>query len=189
MKLDTQCKLVTVIPENVISKIESSFTEEDWNGLDYRKHLANMKDVNSLPIMHNELCFVPSKRNDIIKGIHKMPLYDKYFPLIEPILLELKNHYNYRQYSAFFARLDAGAQIGEHADQGNFLTLCHRIHVPIVTADQVFYKIDGKYFNWKRGEVWEFDNMRRHTSINKSNIKRIHLIINLYNLSDEELER
>lgn len=188
MKMDVPCKLISNIPESVINNIENAFTEEDWFVKDYRGALDNMVSVNSLPVYHSEICYKNMSDNSVIRSIKKMPLYDKYYPLIEPILEQLKQHYEYRQYAAFFARLAPNSSVGEHADHGNFLSLCHRIHVPIITNDKVFYKIDGQMFSWKRGEVYEFDNMRRHTSINKSEEYRVHLVINLYNLTDEQLK-
>ena len=189
MRMNVPCKLVTSIPESVIDNIENAFVEEDWFAKDYRSKLPNMTRVNSLPVMHSEMCYVNSDTNDVIRSIKPMPLYDKYYPLIVPVLDELRKHYEFKQYAAFFARLAPNSSVGEHSDFGKFLSLCHRIHIPIITNDKVFYKIETTRYSWNRGEVHEFDNMRSHSCINESDVHRVHLIVNLYNLSEEELKR
>jgi aspartyl/asparaginyl beta-hydroxylase (cupin superfamily) len=47
--------------------------------------------------------------------------------------------------------------------------------------------IDKNMYYWERGKIYEFDNTRLHGVYNNSNEYRIHLVINLYNLSDEQL--
>ena len=51
----------------------------------------------------------------------------------------------------------------------------------------VKYVIDDIEYYWEKGNIYEFDNMRLHGVINRSNQHRVHLVINLYNLTDEEL--
>ncbi len=189
MKLTIPYKKVSEIPLKIIDDIVSSFVEEDWHTSDYRKKADNMESTNSIPIFHTEKCINSDPySNDAIRSIRKYPLYDKYYPLIDPILQHLKSIYEYRQYAAFFARLAPRSVVGSHVD-GNkpFLASCHRIHVPIVTNSEVSYVIEGMEYYWKKGSVYEFDNMREHGVINRSDQYRIHLVINLYNLTNEEL--
>jgi hypothetical protein len=189
MKLDIPYKKVSEISINILDNIIANFVEEDWHVDDYRRNAGNMENTNSIDVIHTKKCVNSDPNsNDAIRSIQKGILYDKYYPLIEPILDHLKTVYIYRQYAAFFARLEPHAIIGTHRD-GNkpFLASCHRVHVPIITNPEVKYTIEGVEYYWEKGSIYEFDNMRPHGVINRSNDYRVHLVINLYNLTDEEL--
>lgn len=187
MKLDVPYKIVTTIPETIIQDIISSIDDPDWFVKEYRNGLPSMKDTNSIPIMHPDRCWMNRSDNQIIREIQKQPLHDKFYPKIEPILEILSRFYKYRQYSAFITRCAPKGKVGIHRDAGNFLEKCHRIHIPLLTHEDALYVINDERVHWKHGHVYEFDNTLPHGVENNSNIYRIHLIINLYNLTDEEL--
>ena len=188
MKLQIDHKRVTTVPEELIMALESSFKEEDWLVSDYRRVVDNMSKTNTIPILHTPLCAKGIVSYQAINDIREEKLYNKYFPLVEPIINLLKNHYTFNKYACFLTRLEPNSEIGMHVDKGLFLELCNRVHVPIVTNSKVRYLIDSQSYYWERGGVYEFDNTRMHGVQNKSNEYRIHFIINLYNLSEEELK-
>jgi aspartyl/asparaginyl beta-hydroxylase (cupin superfamily) len=130
--------------------------------------------------MHTKLCV--SGANDLfaIEDIKPEKLYEKYQDLLNLTLNELKKHYEFSKYSAFLARLKPNGVVGMHVDSGSFLTLCHRIHIPLKTNPAVSYVIDDKEYYWEPGNIYEFDNTRMHGVINRSDKYRIHLVINLY---------
>jgi hypothetical protein len=187
MKLNVDHKIVCDIDETIIDSIVDAFTEDDWHVSDYRNKAGGMSKTNTIPIMHTPLCRTGQCDMEPIKQLRKELLYDKYFPLVEPVLDKLREHYQFRQYAIFIARLSPKSSINPHADSGNFLELCNRIHVPLVTNPEVKYMIDKNFYYWQRGKIYEFDNTRLHGVYNNSDEYRIHLVINLYNLSDEQL--
>ncbi|GAA2581435.1 aspartyl/asparaginyl beta-hydroxylase domain-containing protein [Actinomadura fulvescens] len=76
--------------------------------------------------------------------------------------------------------LPAGSDIGEHNDAGsNFLFGSLRLHVPIVTHDDVVMVIDGERMRWRPGELWWGDFARPHWLRNDSDITRVHLVIDV----------
>ena len=180
-------RVVTNISLDALDNIINNIEEPDWYSSDYRKNSFNMSGVASIPIYHTPLCVSAQCNNGAIRDIKKQLLYDKYFPLIEPILNELRKHYDFTQYAAFLARLSPYSNIGMHTDLGNFLTLCHRIHIPLVTNPNIEYIIEDKSYYWEKGSIYEFDNTLMHGVSNKSDRHRIHLVINLYNLTEQEL--
>ena len=187
MKLDVPYKQLSTIPYDIIDNLVFNISENDWYISDYRNNATNMGNTNSIPIQHTEKC-LGGEPGSAIRNIKKEVLYDKYFPLIEPILDHLKQHYSYHTYTAFLARLDSKSEIGMHRDgNGPFLSLCHRIHVPIITNPDVKYVIDDVEYYWEKGNVYEFDNMRVHGVINRSEEYRVHLVINLYSLETVQL--
>jgi aspartyl/asparaginyl beta-hydroxylase (cupin superfamily) len=180
MKLSVDQKKVCVIEQSLIDDFLSIIDENDWYVANYRDKAGNMSDTNSIPIMHTKLCASGLNSMKAIDDIKPEPLYEKYKNPLNLILQELKKYYEFDKYSAFLARLKPNGVIGSHIDSGKFLTLCHRIHVPLQTNSNVEYLIDNKKYYWEIGNAYEFDNTRMHGVINNSNEYRIHLVINLY---------
>ena len=187
MKLEVNQKIVGTVPQNLLDSILDIIEEDDWHVSDYRKGVGNMSDTNTIPIFHTPLCASGLYTNEPIRSIRKEKLYDKFFPKLEPIFDILKQIYTYRQFSVFIARLRPGGKIGFHRDSGNFLELCHRVHVPLQSNPNVEYIIDDKSYYWEPGNIYEFDNTKIHGVFNNSNEYRIHIVTNLYNLTDEQL--
>jgi hypothetical protein len=187
MKLDVDQKIIGQMPTHLIENFLNAIDEQDWYADDYRQNVGNMSDTNSIPIHHSPLCASGRYDMEPIRSIRKEKLYDKFFPYVEPILDVLREHYEFKQYSCFLARLKPFGKIGEHNDRGSFLELCHRVHVPLKSNSDVRYVIDDKSYYWEPGNIYEFDNTRRHAVHNNSEDYRIHLVINLYNLTEEQL--
>ena len=78
---------------------------------------------------------------------------------------------------AFLVQLKAGVQISEHLDKGYSLNHSHRIFIPILTNDAVFFEIDKMTLNLFEGEIVEVNNRMPHSIINQSNQNSIHLIL------------
>ena len=75
-------------------------------------------------------------------------------------------------------RLNAGAIIKEHCDlELNFEKGEIRLHVPIITHDDVEFYLDNERVHLKEGECWYLNFNLPHSIINNSNIDRIHLVI------------
>jgi len=181
MKLPVDQKLICKIDKKIINDILKNIEESDWHIDDYRNKI--FPDVNSIPIFHTTTC----GDTPPLSTIGKKPLFEKFYPLIFPILDELKNHYNYNYHASVIAKLRPHGTIHPHEDRGDFLTRCHRVHVPLQTNEKVVYWIAGEHYYWEVGNIYEFDNTLVHGVFNGGNQERIHLILNLYNLPEEEL--
>lgn len=164
----------------MIGKFLSKISEEDWYVSTYRDNIPTMLSTNSIPLHHTSLCASGLCNDDAINSIRKEPLFYKFEGELMTIIEILKEHYNFKQYAAFLARLDPESEIGEHVDSGNFLTKCHRIHIPLKTNPDVAYCIDNIEYHWPSGKIYEFDNTRLHSVKNRSKEQRIHLVVNLY---------
>ena len=184
MELSVDQKIVCKIEQTIIDNILKNITKEDWFIDNYRNNAGGMHDTNSIPIFHSVRC---GDDPNALMTVEKRPLFDKFYPLILPILNILKKYYNYNYHASFLARLNPRGTITKHSDSGAFLERCHRVHVPLKTNKDVTYWIDGKPYYWEVGNVYEFNNLLEHKVINNSDQERIHLILNLYNLSEDEL--
>ena len=75
-------------------------------------------------------------------------------------------------------KLNAGAIIKEHHDaELNFEKGEIRVHIPVVTNDDVEFYLDSERMNLKEGECWYMNFNLKHSIINNSKINRIHLVI------------
>jgi hypothetical protein len=188
MKLNIDQKIVGHVSESVINNLLNAIDEPDWYADDYRESAGNMQDTNSIPIIHSHLCGADSTIKTI-QTIEKRVLYDKFYPLIEPIFNELSKTYSFNKIACFLSRLKPRGTIGVHADSGIFLELCHRIHVPLKSNPRVRYVINGVSYFWEPGKIYEFNNLLPHGVFNESPEERIHLVVNLYNLTQEQMDK
>lgn len=82
-------------------------------------------------------------------------------------------------------RLAPGAVIQEHRDkERNWACGIVRLHIPIVTSDQVFFFVNRRRVVMKPGELWYFDLQYLHSVRNEGSVARVHLVLDLV-LNDE----
>jgi hypothetical protein len=75
-------------------------------------------------------------------------------------------------------KLNAGAIIKEHRDaELNFEKGAIRLHIPVITHDEVEFYLENERIHLKEGECWYMNFNLLHSINNKSNINRIHLVI------------
>ena len=74
-------------------------------------------------------------------------------------------------------RLKAGGSIAQHQDMNFSLSHSHRVHVPVVTNEDVDFKVGNETINMRPGEVIEINNRRMHSVHNGGDSDRVHLIL------------
>lgn len=81
-------------------------------------------------------------------------------------------------YVARILFLPPGKVIGEHNDVGfGWDRGMVRLHIPIITDPRVEFMIGGESVYWKPGEFWFGDFSLPHSLQNKSDITRVHLVL------------
>jgi hypothetical protein len=78
---------------------------------------------------------------------------------------------------ASLVKLPAGNSIAEHRDMNFSLTHSHRIHLPIVSNENVRFVVGEESINMREGELYEINNRRLHSVHNSSSEDRVHLIL------------
>lgn len=160
------------------------FTEEDWSRNDLRqKKFETHKDTKTIPLIFDE------------DMRHENPTFMPEYKLLEsqlkPLYAFIKRHYNkslkYKRLQkkhgnaypirTILARLRPNGSIRAHMDRNHTLTHGHRIHIPIVTDKSVYFSVGENTQYLEEGEVWEINNRHIHQVENKSEIHRIHIII------------
>ncbi|NNL93013.1 MAG: aspartyl/asparaginyl beta-hydroxylase domain-containing protein [Saprospiraceae bacterium] len=77
-----------------------------------------------------------------------------------------------------FLVLEPGGIISRHVD--TFLSgRVVRLHIPVVTHDDVEFMLADLRQNWKEGEFWYGDFTMPHSVHNRSDITRVHLVIDV----------
>jgi hypothetical protein len=120
---------------------------------------------------------------------YERPLWDEWKPLLEPVLNDATAPYGY-ELGAFprvmLARMAPGGVIHPHRDQNPAAKWPHKIHVPLLTNDDVTFYVDGKGYHFAEGEAVEVNNMGLHAVENRGSTDRIHLIFEYYDLDQPE---
>jgi len=122
---------------------------------------------------------------------NRQPAIKVFGPIIRPVLgitadffdkspkgLELTRQYGIAYFiRASFLRLLPGASIAEHRDMNFSQAHAHRVHVPIITNDQVWFTVGGETLNIPEGEIYEINNRRLHSVRNEGDEPRVHLVL------------
>ena len=167
-----------------IRALVASLEEADWDSQSVRQQRYEVhRDTQTIPLVHDyDFRHTNPTRH---------PALETFGPVIRPILAitadffdtsekgqELTKKYGVGYFvRANLVRLAAGGSIDEHRD-GNFsLTHAHRVHVPIITNDRVFFNVGQETLCLPEGEIYEINNRRLHSVHNGGDAARIHLIL------------
>ena len=117
------------------------------------------------------------------------PLWNEWKPLLEPVLAKATAAYGYQR-GAFprimLAQMAPGGVIHPHRDQNPAAKWPHKIHVPLLTNDQVVFYVDGTAYYFAEGEAVEVNNMGVHAVENRGDTNRVHLIFEYFDLDQPE---
>merc|ERR1719362_638907 len=118
--------------------------------------------------------------DDFTKVLH-FPWLARWRPVLETIFQHLGVPES-RVIRCLLAALPASGHIPTHHDTGNWVPLCHRIHVPVVTDSSVVFSVGYEERMLARidtapGDVFELNNAAKHTVFNGWDRPRIHLIL------------
>lgn len=120
---------------------------------------------------------------------YERPLWEQWRQRIEPVMAQAVEPYGYAQAAyprVMLARMAPGGVIKPHRDANPAAKWPHKIHVPLVTNDQVTFFVDGVAYHFGQGEAVEVGNMAVHAVQNAGDTDRIHLIFEYYDLEQAD---
>lgn len=168
----------TQLREAVLACPEALWDADD--GL--KEHLAKNRSTQSLFLLrvdsrgiYETLSQRPLKQSDIAKHSSWLLLQAHAAPLLKKISEIYTNNGIF--VSVQIARLPAGGKIQEHIDKSQLLVNSHRLHIPLVTNDEVNFVIDGKRVILEPDRLYEINNTLLHSVENHSDKSRLHFII------------
>lgn len=149
-----------------------SITLSEWD--------ADLAIQTAFPKTHGHTRMIklywPADVNDGSTG-KPTELMSKY-PCVNQVLDKLLKLYDGGSPSrVLFAKLRAGMSINKHQDTGGALVDSHRTHTPIVTNEDIDFRIDGERCKMSVGEIYEINNQLDHSVHNGGTTDRVHLII------------
>ena len=167
-----------------ILDLVSGLTDEEWNDQNVRqKRYEVHRDTQFIPIVYDE-----DFRH---QNGTRWPALNKFGAALRPLFAMIADYYENapdimakfeKPVQGYFirvnlAKLKAGGEIHEHRDMNFSLAHAHRIHLPIITNDQVWFNIDYQTENLKAGRAVEINNRRAHSVRNEGSEDRVHIIL------------
>ncbi len=154
----------------------NNFNDKLWDDFDFRQKTFKVhKETKTIPLI-----FDTDFRLSNPTYLYQYEIFKDEFKIINS---KLKKIYG----KGFIIRailvlLKSNSKIDKHIDTGKSLSICHRVHIPIITKKDVLFEIDNEIKNLKEGEMWEINNSEKiHSVINNSDINRVHLIVDWIN--------
>jgi hypothetical protein len=180
MILDTPYKLLNIVPESELISFDwSSITMERWSRFTFlRDNKFIFKETYTIPLMGPNPSSGTYNTNDIVDINSDLPVH----ALIKKEVKKLEELKNAKALVVALDGMPPGAVIARHCDKENQLidySKAIRCHLPLVTSREVEFYIDDIPNHFTAGQYFEFDNQRFHEVKNKSNIFRIHLVVDL----------
>lgn len=155
--------------------IDVSFIKEKLVGLDWDAYEFRQKTYS----VHSKTKTIPLIWDEQKINIKYWPNYELFKTNINEIESFLNEIISYGLVeTAILINLPKNQKIDSHFDVGDYFLKRNRIHIPIITNKECFFKIDGEIKNMKEGEVWEINNNEKEHSVeNNGNEDRIHLLM------------
>lgn len=138
------------------------------------KHAVHY-NTHFIPIMWD----APSS-SQMIYGEKTKHYYNFLFDgLIEEITTQINSSLNKDGviFRSILARLRPNQNIDAHVDRAEMMKYSKKIHIPIITNNNVLFQVGGEEKNLKEGEIWDIDVTKLHAVYNQSNQNRVHLIV------------
>lgn len=112
--------------------------------------------------------------------------FAEYEPVVAPIFAKLSAGICASGWCVrcILTQLKPGGRIAPHVDSGFSLQRSHRVHVPIITGGHVEFQVGDEVRNLEEGCLWEINNMRTHSVVNRGSDPRVHLIVDWACLPD-----
>ena len=137
-----------------------SLSEDVWNA----ENAAKPNRYGTLDATrHIVFRFVSSPRD--WRQSYDKPLWNEWKPLLEPVLAAATEPYGYRHGGyprIMLARMAPGGLIHTHRDENPAAKWPHKIHVPVLTNDEVSFCVDGEAYHFAEGHYsrWFRDGIK-----------------------------
>ncbi len=97
-----------------------------------------------------------------------------------PALREVLDAFRQERNRIRLMRLRPGGHILRHSDPLHTIDpRLVRVHIPIVTSDQVFFMVNDERVEMHPGETWHVDVRFPHEVSNRGSVTRVHLVMDL----------
>ena len=118
------------------------------------------------------------------------PEWGRWSSLVQPLIDVVAQRLGYERYGTskvMFSKLRAGISVPEHIDGNPSSLVPNKVHIPIRTSPDVLFSVEDVDYHMPIGRATELNNLKRHAVHNRSDIDRIHLIMEMYSLDVEHI--
>lgn len=165
-------------------------TPEEWSENQFRqKRFSVSQQVETILFKMNGVD-LEGIGDDPAKTFIFEKSWTKWKHLVQPIIDEVIKYYpGYEKgfvNKAMLPNMRPGTDIPKHFDTMKSFSKSHRIHVPILTNDEVYFTVGGERVILEAGEAYEINNLKEHGVKNKGKTDRVHLLFDLYIPADNK---
>ena len=89
------------------------------------------------------------------------------------------NYYSGKVIRCEIIKMDPKSHIGKHTDGGPILHYSRRIHIPIITREEIKFTVMDNEVHMKEGGWYEINNQLPHSVDNPTETHRVHMIIDI----------
>lgn len=157
---------------------DAAWNEHEHRQKDYEVH----RQTQSIVLLFANIDDWPDLK------VIRMPGWDRLASVAVPIMDSIIARWypaGGRIIRAMVAKLPPGCRIDPHRDRHPSFSCGHRIHVPIATNTKVRFSVDGRPYTLQAGQVYEINNIKVHSVINRGSDDRIHFIFDYVPLDKE----
>lgn len=184
MNFDGNFKVLDHAKVPILKELVEQLTPEHWIGDTTRQNLYEAhKHTQSIGLVYD---YDFRHENPTV-----LPPMKLFAPAIRIILAKVADYYEVQPAAtnllgqpgrgyfirANLVRLNPGGEITAHQDMNFSLAHSHRVHIPVVTNDDVFFTVGNQTINLKEGDIVEINNRRMHSVRNDGDDGRVHLIL------------
>ena len=188
MKFDKNYRVVSDKVD--ITKLREAILDVDddeWNENQFRQNLFYVaREVKTLLLKMNGYNTCGGQSPDDCEVNES---WSKWENLVQPIIDQVIKYYpGYERgfiNKCMMPNMKPGTKIPEHWDSMESFRVSHRIHVPIITNDEVYFMVNGERVIMEVGKAYEINNRELHSVENKGNTDRVHLLFDLYIPQDD----
>jgi hypothetical protein len=159
----------TALREAILGQEEAAWNEDQYRQDEYEVH----RQTESIVLLFTDGIDWPDGES------RHEPGWDRLADIALPLMHEIiDKHYpkGGTIIRAMAAKLLAGGRIDPHHDEHASFRCGHRIHIPVTTNPRVRFMIQGRPYQFKVGDVYELNNQKQHSVMNKGSEDRITFI-------------
>jgi hypothetical protein len=172
------------IDSSELKALVLDLSEEQWQNFDVRQRIYEVhQNTQSIGLVYD-----PDFRHT---HPTRLPALEIFESALKPVLWMIADYYEdtstgqqlIRENSlgyfirATLVRLKAGSGIDAHRDMNFSLTHSHRVHLPLITNDDVYFTVGNETIHMPEGHLYEVNNRRVHSVQNNGAEDRVHLIL------------
>lgn len=180
-------RVLSKVPDELFMTVRTEVLKIDWNNLPIPDRRSESSVFKTSITNHLRIHKVTKDTPHTIKALSAIvdcmdtsarQLYPEVNKLIDWIYAHVDGTKLGR---IMLVKLMPGGVIGEHIDPGQYFLEHHRFHVPIITDSKVvFFNLDKENpMHMPEGYLSQLANRKPHSAENRSNVERIHLIVDI----------